>query len=77
MQDPYIDAMAKFRRDALLQLGGYDNQLSQIGWFWLRRLRHVAAFRAEELSSRFRSNNPLSLASSSNLDAQHDELVRN
>jgi hypothetical protein len=22
-----------FRRDALLQLGGYDNQLSQIGWF--------------------------------------------
>jgi hypothetical protein len=25
--------MAMFRRDALLQLGGYDNQLSQIGWF--------------------------------------------
>src|SRR6266404_3460055 len=24
VQDPYIDAMAMFRRDALLQLGGYD-----------------------------------------------------
>jgi GT2 family glycosyltransferase len=43
VQYPYIDAMAMFRRDALLQLGGYDNQLSQIGWFgwedydlWLR-----------------------------------------
>jgi GT2 family glycosyltransferase len=43
VQQPYIDAMAMFRRDALLQLGGYDNQLSQIGWFgwedydmWLR-----------------------------------------
>ena len=43
VQHPYIDAMAMFRRDALLELGGYDNQLSQIGWFgwedydmWLR-----------------------------------------
>ena len=43
VQQPYIDAMAMFRREALLQLGGYDNQLSQIGWFgwedydmWLR-----------------------------------------
>jgi glycosyltransferase involved in cell wall biosynthesis len=43
VQHPYIDAMAMFRRDALLQLGGYDNQLSRIGWFgwedydmWLR-----------------------------------------
>ena len=43
VQQPYIDAMAMFRRDALLELGGYDNQLSQIGWFgwedydmWLR-----------------------------------------
>jgi glycosyltransferase involved in cell wall biosynthesis len=43
VQYPYIDAMAMFRRDALLQIGGYDNQLSQIGWFgwedydmWLR-----------------------------------------
>ena len=43
VQQPYIDAMAMFRRDALLQLGGYDNDLSQIGWFgwedydmWLR-----------------------------------------
>ena len=42
-QYPYIDAMAMFRRDALLELSGYDNQLSQIGWFgwedydlWLR-----------------------------------------
>ena len=33
VQYPYIDAMAMFRRDTLLQLGGYDNQLSQIGWF--------------------------------------------
>jgi glycosyltransferase involved in cell wall biosynthesis len=42
-QYPYIDAMALFRREALLACGGYDNQLSQIGWFgwedydlWLR-----------------------------------------
>lgn len=42
-QYPYIDAMAMFRRDVLLELQGYDNQLSQIGWFgwedyelWLR-----------------------------------------
>jgi glycosyltransferase involved in cell wall biosynthesis len=43
VQHPYIDAMAMFRREALLSLGGYDNHLSQIGWFgwedyemWLR-----------------------------------------
>ncbi|MGI8819367.1 MAG: glycosyltransferase [Chthoniobacterales bacterium] len=43
VQYPYIDAMAMFRRDDLLELGGYDSQLSQIGWFgwedydmWLR-----------------------------------------
>jgi GT2 family glycosyltransferase len=43
VQRPFIDAMAMFRREALLELGGYDNQLSQIGWFgwedydmWLR-----------------------------------------
>lgn len=43
VQHPYVDAMALFRRDALLQLGGYDNHLNQIGWFgwedydmWLR-----------------------------------------
>jgi GT2 family glycosyltransferase len=42
-QYPYIDAMAMFRRDVLLKLSGYDNELSQIGWFgwedydlWLR-----------------------------------------
>ncbi|HEV3409558.1 MAG TPA: glycosyltransferase, partial [Chthoniobacterales bacterium] len=33
VQYPYIDAMAMFRRETLLSLGGYDNQLSQIGWF--------------------------------------------
>ncbi|MGI8430869.1 MAG: glycosyltransferase [Chthoniobacterales bacterium] len=43
VQHPYVDAMALFRRDVLLDLGGYDNQLSQVGWFgwedydtWLR-----------------------------------------
>ena len=43
VQHPYIDAMAMFSRDALLELGGYDNELNQIGWFgwedydmWLR-----------------------------------------
>ena len=30
---PYIDAMAMFDRQTLLDLGGYDNHLSQIGWF--------------------------------------------
>ncbi len=33
VQYPYVDAMAMFSREALLELGGYDNQLSQIGWF--------------------------------------------
>lgn len=33
VQYPYVDAMAMFSREALLGLGGYDNQLSQIGWF--------------------------------------------
>ena len=33
VQYPYVDAMAMFRRETLLELGGYDNQLSQIGWF--------------------------------------------
>ena len=39
--------MAIFRREALLALGGYDNQLSQIGWFgwedydmWLKFAQH-------------------------------------
>jgi glycosyltransferase involved in cell wall biosynthesis len=43
VQGPYVDAMAMFRRDVLLELGGYDHTLSQIGWFgwedydmWLR-----------------------------------------
>ena len=47
VQHPYIDAMAMFRRDALLELGGYDTTLSQIGWFgwedydmWLRFAQH-------------------------------------
>ena len=52
VQYPYIDAMAIFRRATLLDLGGYDNELNQIGWFgwedyemWLRfaqRGRRVA-----------------------------------
>ncbi len=43
VQQPYVDAMALFRRDVLLEGGGYDSRLSQIGWFgwedyelWLR-----------------------------------------
>lgn len=43
VQQPYIDAMAMFRRDALLGTGSYDKTLNQIGWFgwedydmWLR-----------------------------------------
>lgn len=43
VQHPYVDAMALFRREVLLQLEGYDRKLSQIGWFgwedyelWLR-----------------------------------------
>jgi len=42
VQQPYIDAMAMFRRDVLLE-SGYDTKLNQIGWFgwedyelWLR-----------------------------------------
>jgi glycosyltransferase involved in cell wall biosynthesis len=47
VQAPYIDAMALFRRATLLELGGYDYALSQIGWFgwedyemWLRFAAH-------------------------------------
>ena len=43
VQGPYVDAMAMFRRDTLLEIGGYDHTLSEIGWFgwedydmWLR-----------------------------------------
>src|SRR4030095_10071236 len=43
VQGPYVDAMPMFRRDVLLELGGYDHTLSEIGWFgwedcdmWLR-----------------------------------------
>ena len=50
VQFPYIDAMAMFRRDKLLELGGYDNELNQIGWFgwedydmWLRFAHHDQA----------------------------------
>jgi glycosyltransferase involved in cell wall biosynthesis len=53
VQYPYIDAMAMFRRDALLEGPGYDNELNQIGWFgwedydmWLRfaQKRYEVAF---------------------------------
>lgn len=53
VQGPYIDAMAMFRREALLEIGGYDNGLNQIGWFgwedyelWLRLAQrgHEIAF---------------------------------
>lgn len=30
---PYIDAMAMFCRDVLLQLGGYSTELMEIGWY--------------------------------------------
>jgi len=50
VQFPYIDAMAMFRRDTLLELGGYDNKLNQIGWFgwedydmWLKFAHHDQA----------------------------------
>ena len=40
---PYIDAMAMFDREKLVNLGGYDNELYKLGWFgwedydlWLR-----------------------------------------
>ena len=43
VEHPYIDAMALFDRQQLLDLGGYDNELFKIGWFgwedyelWLR-----------------------------------------
>jgi GT2 family glycosyltransferase len=47
VQAPYVDAMGMFRRDALLEVGGYDHTLSEIGWFgwedydmWLRFAQH-------------------------------------
>ena len=47
VQQPYIDAMAMFRRDVLLQLGGYDNQPKSNRLVWLGGLRHVAALCSE------------------------------
>jgi glycosyltransferase involved in cell wall biosynthesis len=32
VQRPFIDAMAMFRRDVLIQLGGYSVELMEIGW---------------------------------------------
>jgi glycosyltransferase involved in cell wall biosynthesis len=44
---PYIDAMALFRRDTLVRLGGYSTDLFRSGWLgwedyelWLRFVRH-------------------------------------
>ena len=43
VQDPYIDAMAMFDREKMLQIGGYSTDLIHYGWFgwedyelWLR-----------------------------------------
>jgi len=43
VQDPYIDAMALFDREKMLQIGGYSTDLIHYGWFgwedyelWLR-----------------------------------------
>lgn len=33
VRSPFIDAMAMFRRDVLLQLGGYSTELMEIGWY--------------------------------------------
>lgn len=33
IEDPYIDAMAMFDREKLLQLGGYATELIEYGWF--------------------------------------------
>ena len=43
VERPYIDAMALFDRQQLIEIGGYDNELYKFGWFgwedyelWLR-----------------------------------------
>ena len=43
VERPYIDAMALFDREKLIELGGYDTELYKFGWFgwedydlWLR-----------------------------------------
>jgi len=43
VENPYIDAMAMFDREQLINIGGYDNELYKLGWFgwedydlWLR-----------------------------------------
>ncbi len=53
VQHPYIDAMAMFRRDALLELGGYDTTLSQIGWFGWEDYDMWLRFRSMIYQSRF------------------------
>jgi glycosyltransferase involved in cell wall biosynthesis len=44
---PYIDAMALFKKDILLQVGGYSTELMEVGWcgwedydLWLKLAQH-------------------------------------
>jgi len=56
VQTPYIDAMALFRRATLLELGGYDYALSQIGWFGWEDYEMWLRFAAREFSVGFVPN---------------------
>ena len=56
VQAPYIDAMALFRRATLLELGGYDCTLSQIGWFGWEDYEMWLRFAARGLSVGFVPN---------------------
>ncbi len=56
VQQPYVDAMALFRRNVLLELGGYDSRLSQIGWFGWEDYELWLRFAARDLSVGFVPN---------------------
>jgi len=56
VQAPYIDAMTLFRRATLLELGGYDCTLSQIGWFGWEDYEMWLRFAARGLSVGFVPN---------------------
>jgi glycosyltransferase involved in cell wall biosynthesis len=60
IQDPYIDAMAMFDKNILIEVGGYSTELVEYGWFgfedydlWLKLAHHdyVVKLVPEVLSS--------------------------
>ena len=61
---PYIDAMALFDRERLINIGGYDTELYKYGWFGWGRLRLMAANCAGRTQGELSPERSLSLSAS-------------